>query len=162
MERQDKSSKPRLFQLQTRGPHVSPVLNLAGRQDRSSERLSNKTPRQKKPKRETAGSQEPTKRPGNNSRLRDLAKRGGEHFVIGKAEREKGSGEGRETQRCCLTLTWSVKASCSFLATIQSQFYLLDSSTLSGARREPKTERKFREGSKAETGSRGETEEKPW
>lgn len=90
---------------------MSPVLNVAGRQDRNSETLSNKTPKQssnppqkkkrrrKKPKRETAGSQESTKRPGNSSRLRDLAKRGGEHFVIGKADKRERQWAGeRETE----------------------------------------------------------------
>lgn len=43
LEGQGKSGKPRLFKLHTRGPHVSLVLNLAGRQDCDSERLRNKT-----------------------------------------------------------------------------------------------------------------------
>lgn len=72
---------------------------------RETEDWSNKTLRsraaafKKRKKRETAGSQESTKRPRNSSQLRDSAKRGGEQFVIGKADkRARQRGGERKTE----------------------------------------------------------------
>lgn len=93
---------------------MSMVLNLgrkAGLQLRETEGWSNKTvhgrafkTEGKKKERETGGSQESTKRPGN----RDLAKRGGgSSLLLEKLTRAQGSGEGREKERGgCLTLSF--------------------------------------------------------
>lgn len=126
------SGKSRLFKLQTRSPHVSLVLNLARRQGCNSERQTTGATRLS-----TAEQQPPKKKDKEgNSRVTGVhqasrkqltaqglgQKRRGAVCYWKSWQETKAAGREEKERGCCLTLSWSVKASCSFLAAAQSHF----------------------------------------
>lgn len=163
---QNTPRKARLFKLQNQKPTCVSVVSKSGRKAEGcgSERhraagaglsTAQQQPPQKKNKRrrrrrrkfkkrqrETAGSQESTERPGNSSQLGDAAKRGGAALCYWKSWQDSEAAGRAGTEVAALTLTWSVKASCSFLPAAQTHFYPPDTSIRSRAHREPRTEGK--------------------
>lgn len=113
-------------------------LNLAGRQGcnwerrragatRLHSRAAAIKKRERKKEREAAGSRESRKQPT----AQGLGQKRWGAVCYWKSWQESKTAERREKERGgCLTLTWSVKASCSFIAATQSHFYLPDTPQL--------------------------------